>query len=132
MTLSGERRWKNAKAHPQRALVGLNLAGGVVPSTGDGVYIGRAQIGQVTSAMRSPALGKIIALARLDTTHNKAETAVKSENLTASKNGYRQRYALSRILIRPRSASKAITSLCLVSEKDCRGRILGLPIGMEA
>ena len=27
--------------------------------------------------MRSPALGKIIALARLDTTHNKAETAVE-------------------------------------------------------
>ena len=79
------------KAHPQRALVGLNLAGGVVPSTGDGVYIGRAQIGQVTSAMRSPALGKIIALARLDTTHNKAETAVEVGNLTASKNGYRQR-----------------------------------------
>ena len=60
----GREALEKRKAHPQRALVGLNLAGGVVPSTGDGVYIGRAQIGQVTSAMRSPALGKIIALAR--------------------------------------------------------------------
>lgn len=73
----GREALEKRKAHPQRALVGLNLAGGVVPSTGDGVYIGRAQIGQITSAMKSPTLGKIIALARLDTTHSKAETAVE-------------------------------------------------------
>ena len=56
-------------AHPQRRLVGLDLAGGVVPAGGDSVRVGRAQVGRVTSAVRSPTLGRVIALAIVDVTH---------------------------------------------------------------
>ena len=44
---------------------------------GDGLYAGRAQVGQVTSAMRSPLLGKNIALARVDVAHAEAGTALE-------------------------------------------------------
>ena len=57
------------KAHPVRMLVGLELQGGLVPSKGDCVRVGRAQVGEITSAVRSPILGKVIALCRLDATH---------------------------------------------------------------
>ncbi len=57
------------KVHPQRKLVGLDIEGGTVPSTGDCVRIGKAQVGEITSAIRSPILGKVIALARVDVTH---------------------------------------------------------------
>ncbi len=53
-------------AYPQRRLVGLEIAGNIVPARGDGLYVGRAQVGVVTSAVRSPILGKVIALARVD------------------------------------------------------------------
>ena len=53
------------KSSPQRRLVGLELEGGQVPVAADGIHVGRAQVGQVTSAVRSPALGKSIALARV-------------------------------------------------------------------
>lgn len=65
------------QAHPQRQLVGLDVAGNVVPVQGDGIYIGRAQVGEVTSAVKSPILGKVIALARLDATHAAAGGAVE-------------------------------------------------------
>lgn len=65
------------KAHPQRRLVGLDIAGGVVPANGDCVRVGKARVGEITSAMRSPILGKVIALARLDVTHAGAGTAVE-------------------------------------------------------
>ncbi len=57
------------KANPQKKLVGLDLDGGVVPTPGDCVHFGKPQIGIVTSAMKSPILGKVIALARVDVTH---------------------------------------------------------------
>ncbi len=57
------------KLQPQRVLMGLELDGGVVPSSGDCVRVGRAQVGEVTSAVKSPILGKTIALARIDVTH---------------------------------------------------------------
>ena len=44
---------------------------------GDCVHIGRAQIGVVTSATRSPVLKKTIALARLDVTHAGLGTEVE-------------------------------------------------------
>lgn len=53
-------------AHPQRKLVGLELAGNETAAHGDCVHDGRAQIGVVTSATRSPLTGKNIALARVD------------------------------------------------------------------
>ena len=52
-----------------RRLVGLDLAGGVVPASGDPLLVGRARVGQITSATRSPALGRVIALARVDRHH---------------------------------------------------------------
>lgn len=57
------------KLHPQRMLMGLELDGGTVPTSGDCVRMGRAQVGEITSAIKSPILGKVIAMARIDTTH---------------------------------------------------------------
>ncbi|HSF93514.1 MAG TPA: DUF1989 domain-containing protein [Thermohalobaculum sp.] len=65
----GREALERRKANPVRKLVGLNIAGGTVPSNGDCVRLGRAQVGEITSAMKSPALGKVIALARIDVTH---------------------------------------------------------------
>lgn len=65
------------KANPQRQLVGLELEGGVVPASGDCIRIGKAQVGQITSAMKSPTLGKVIALARVDVTHATIGTAIE-------------------------------------------------------
>ena len=58
------------KENPQRKLVGLDLEGGEVPSNGDCIRVGKAQVGEITSAMKSPILGKVIALARVDITHS--------------------------------------------------------------
>jgi len=51
---------------PQRKLVGLQSDTTEAVGHGDPVCIGRAQVGVVTSAVRSPLLGHTIALARLD------------------------------------------------------------------
>ena len=65
----GREALERRKAHPVHRLVGLDLEGGVVPSTGDCVRVGRAQVGEITSAVRSPILGRVIALCRMDVTH---------------------------------------------------------------
>ncbi|SMO94011.1 DUF1989 domain-containing protein [Ruegeria faecimaris] len=57
------------KAHPHRKLVGFEIEGGTVPSPGDCVRVGKAQVGEITSAMKSPILGKVIALGRISVTH---------------------------------------------------------------
>ncbi len=57
------------KDNPQRKLVGLELLGNETAAHGDGVYLGRARIGEVTSACRSPILEKSIALARIATAY---------------------------------------------------------------
>ena len=62
----GRKAIEERKAHPHRKLVGLDIEGGQVPVHGDCVRIGKAQVGVVTSAMKSPYLGKVIALARVD------------------------------------------------------------------
>ena len=54
------------KEHPRRKLVGLDIDSNEAVGHGDCVHIGRAQVGVVTSSMRSPILGKNIALARVD------------------------------------------------------------------
>ena len=46
-------------------------------SAGDCIHIGRPQIGEVTSSMRSPVLKKNIALARVDVTHAELGTKVE-------------------------------------------------------
>ena len=44
---------------------------------GDCVHVGRAQIGVVTSATRSPILGKTIALARIDVAYDRLGSEVE-------------------------------------------------------
>jgi aminomethyltransferase len=65
------------REHPARVLVGLDISGNEDIGHGDSVHIGRAQIGVVTSATRSPVLGKTIALARLDVSYGAIGTAVE-------------------------------------------------------
>ncbi len=73
----GREALQRRKDHPQRKLVGLELDSNEDIGHGDCVHIGRAQIGEVTSAVRSPVLKKTIALARLDVAHCKAGTDVE-------------------------------------------------------
>lgn len=73
----GRTALEQRKAHPQKILVGLELEGGIVPTPGNCVRVGKPQIGIVTSAMKSPILGKVIALARVDVCH--AEIGTKFE-----------------------------------------------------
>ena len=73
----GREALERRKAHPARKLVGLDLEGALVPSTGDCVRVGRAQVGEITSAVRSPILGKVIALCRMDVTHARLGTEVE-------------------------------------------------------
>ncbi len=65
------------KAHPQRQLVGLELAGEEVAASGDCVHVGRLQVGTVTSATRSPILKKNIALCRIAVQHAAPGTQVE-------------------------------------------------------
>ncbi len=65
------------KEHPRHRLMGLEIKSNETVGHGDCVHIGRAQVGVVTSATRSPILKKNIALARLDVTHAAIGTAVE-------------------------------------------------------
>lgn len=56
---------RNGEA-PRRKLVGLMLDGEEVASHGDPLFIDRHQVGVITSATRSPSLGRSIAIARID------------------------------------------------------------------
>jgi len=75
------------KAHPQRALVGLRLDGNETAAHGDCVHIGRAQVGVVTSGVRSPILGASIALCRMAVQHTEPGTRVEVGKL----DGHRKR-----------------------------------------
>lgn len=71
------------KQNPLRKLVGLELEGNEPAVHGDCVHAGhgevggRAQVGVVTSATRSPILSKNIALCRMDVAHAEVGTAVE-------------------------------------------------------
>ncbi len=65
----GRKSLENRMQHPVRKLVGLDIEGGQVPSSGDCIRMGKGQVGEITSAMKSPVLGKTIALARVDIVH---------------------------------------------------------------
>lgn len=53
------------KESPHRTLVGLELVGGEPGANGDGVFVGRQQVGEITSGTMSPTLTKNIALCRM-------------------------------------------------------------------
>ena len=63
--------------NPQRRLVGLELAGGEPAGHGDGVYVGRNQVGVVTSGTISPLLRKNIALCRMAVEYAEIGTATE-------------------------------------------------------
>ena len=65
------------KENPRRKLVGLEIDSNEAVGHGDCVHIGRAQVGVVTSGMRSPILGKTIALARVDVLNSEIGTEVE-------------------------------------------------------
>jgi aminomethyltransferase len=65
------------KEHPRHRLVGLEIESNEAVGHGDCVHVGRAQIGVVTSATRSPLLGKNIALARVDAVTSEPGTQVE-------------------------------------------------------
>ena len=52
----GKEALTRRKEHPHRALVGLELAGNEPAAHSDGVYVGRSQVGVITSGTRSPIL----------------------------------------------------------------------------
>ncbi len=64
-------------AHPHRKLVGFDVEGGVIPRSGNCVRIGKAQVGEITSAMKSPLLGRVIALGRIAVSHAEPGTPVE-------------------------------------------------------
>jgi aminomethyltransferase len=65
------------KEHPQRRLVGLELAGNEVAGHGDEVYLGRRRVGVVTSGTRSPTLKRSIALCRMAIQYSDVGTEVE-------------------------------------------------------
>jgi aminomethyltransferase len=73
----GRAALEERSAHPQRLLVGLELEGSETGGHGDGVYVGRQQVGVVTSGTRSPVLKKNIALARVAVQHAEPGTALE-------------------------------------------------------
>lgn len=79
----GKQALLRRKANPLRKLVGLELEGNEPAAHGDCVHAGhneiggRAQIGDITSATRSPILNKNIALCRMDVTHADIGTKVE-------------------------------------------------------
>jgi aminomethyltransferase len=62
----GDEALARKRAHPHRQLVGLTIGSQEDVGHGDPVFAGRAQVGVVTSATRSPVLRAHIALARVD------------------------------------------------------------------
>lgn len=77
------------RAHPSRKLVGLDVGGNEAVGHGDPLFIGRAQVGVVTSATRSPTLKRTIALARMDIAHAAEGTAIEIGKL----DGHQKRLA---------------------------------------
>ncbi|MBV9337227.1 MAG: glycine cleavage system aminomethyltransferase GcvT [Solirubrobacterales bacterium] len=65
------------KEHPQRQLVGLELATNEVAGHGDEVYVGRRRVGVVTSGTRSPTLARSIALCRMAVQYAEMGTEVE-------------------------------------------------------
>ncbi len=67
---------RNAQA-PRKKLVGLHFQSDDVPVPGSPVYKGERQIGEITSATKSPMLGHAIAMARLSVEHASPDTEIE-------------------------------------------------------
>ncbi len=89
----GRKALEERKTHPQRKLVGLEIEGGVVPGRGDGIRIGKAQVGEVTSATRSPILRRVVALARVSVAHAEPGTPVEVGKLDGHQKRLKARVA---------------------------------------
>ncbi|MEM7302633.1 MAG: DUF1989 domain-containing protein [Pseudomonadota bacterium] len=61
----GKAALERNRTAPRRKLVGLIFAGGEIPAHGDGIFVGREQVGTITSACYSPQLGNAIAMGRV-------------------------------------------------------------------
>ena len=83
----GRKAIERRKISPHKKLIGLDIEGGIVPNNGDPIRIGKAQIGEITSSVKSPILGKVIALCRLDITYCELGTSVEIGQL----DGYQKR-----------------------------------------
>ena len=81
----GKAALERRRQHPARKLVGLEIVGNEKAAHGDKIYVGRAEIGVVTSGMRSPILKKTIALARLDVAYAEMGTGVAVGKLDGHK-----------------------------------------------
>jgi aminomethyltransferase len=73
----GKQSLLSRKEHPRYRFIGLDIDSNEAVGHGDRVYVGRAQVGVVTSATRSPLLRKTIALARIEATVAVAGTDVE-------------------------------------------------------
>jgi aminomethyltransferase len=73
----GRAALEERKAHPQRVLVGLELARNEPAGHGDEVYVGRQRVGVVTSGCRSPYVKKPVALCRMAVQHSELGTQVE-------------------------------------------------------
>ena len=61
----GRAALERRKEHPQRKMIGLEIKDQTVVENGDPIFVGRSQVGEVTSSVRSPILRKNIALCRM-------------------------------------------------------------------
>ena len=73
----GRSALEKRKMNPQKKLVGLDIKGGLVPNSGDCIRIGRAQVGEITSATKSPYLDRTIARARIVIEHSELGTELE-------------------------------------------------------
>lgn len=73
-----------SRGHVNRILAGLRIPDGPVPASGAEVSAEGVRIGKITSAVRSPALGLIVALAYLRVTHTKPGTEVEVGGVKAT------------------------------------------------
>ncbi len=65
------------KENPHHVLAGLELSGDEMAVSGNCVNIGRNQVGEITSAVRSPILRKNFALCRIQVEHSELGTEVE-------------------------------------------------------